>query len=230
MAKAISSDFDFDEIFRDKTWLHFSGTLPALSTESKGLTETALIKAKEHGLTVSCDLNYRKKLWSQKEAREVMPGLLKYVDVLIGNEEDATNVLGMSPEGVNVSDYDYPLNPYHDLAKAIHERFGMKYVAITFRKNFNADINKWSAGLFDGKEFIVSREYTMNVVDRVGGGDSFSGALIYALQSNFRPVKAIEFAVAASCLKHSIPGDFNLVSKEEVFNLMSGDASGRIQR
>ena len=229
MAGAGPEDFDFDAIFADKDHLHFSGTLPALGVHSAALAEAALQAAKKHGLTVSCDLNYRRKLWTPEQAQAVMTRLMKYVDLLIGNEEDAALALGMAPENVDVT-RDYDLVPYRELCRRLAERFGFRKVAMTFRKNLSASVNKWSAGLYDGQTFTVSREYTMNVIDRVGGGDSFTGALLYAEQEGMAPREAIEFAVAASCLKHSIPGDFNLVGKQEVFHLMAGDGSGRVQR
>jgi len=230
MALACADDFDFDAIMSGKDWLHFSGTLPALGEHSAALTEAALKAAKKHGLTVSCDLNYRKKMWSPERAQAVMTHLMQYVDVLIGNEEDAALALGMKPEGIDVTRQDYELAPYRQLSKCIFDLFKLQAVVMTFRKNLSASVNKWSAGIFDGREFTLSREYTMNVVDRVGGGDSFSGGLIYAMQEKMPSAQAIEFAVCASCLKHSIPGDFNLVSREEVLKLMAGDGSGRVQR
>lgn len=230
MANATAEDFDFEKIFSGKDWLHFSGTLPALGNKSTALTESALRTAKNMGLTISCDLNYRKKLWSSERAQDVMNSLMPYVDVLIGNEEDSATALGLAPQGVDVTQSEYSYEPYRELTERIYTKFEMKYVAMTFRKNLSASVNKWSAGLYDGNEFHISREYTMQVVDRVGGGDSFSGGLIYALLSKMSPQKAIEFAVCASCLKHSIPGDFNLVSYDEVMNLVNGEASGRVQR
>jgi 2-dehydro-3-deoxygluconokinase len=230
MALAEASDFDFDKICEGKDWLHFSGTMPALSSNSAQVTEVALAAAKRHGLIVSCDLNFRKRLWTAEKAQSTMRKLMRHVDILIGNEEDAANSLGMAPKGVDVTKADYSTEPYRELCASIRDLFDLKYVVMTFRKSLSASVNKWSAGIFDGTCFLRSREYTMNVVDRVGGGDSFSGALIFALQDGLQPDKAIEFAVAASCLKHSIPGDFNLSSKEEVFSLMGGDESGRVQR
>jgi 2-dehydro-3-deoxygluconokinase len=230
MSKLEAKDFDFDAIFKGRDWLHISGTLPALGPHSAELAETALTAAKKHGLTTSCDLNYRKKLWSPSEAKAVMTKLLKHVDVLIGNEEDAANALGMEPEGVDVKKADYAIEPYAKLAKAICEQFELQTVVMTFRKSLSASVNKWSAGIYADGAFTHSKEYTMDVVDRVGGGDSFSGALIYDLMAGAKPRDAIEFAVAASCLKHSIPGDFNLVSVAEVMNLAGGNGSGRVQR
>ncbi len=230
MACAKPEDFNFEQIFSGKDWLHFSGTLPALSPDTAELTRLAVKTAHEKGLTVSCDLNYRKKLWSQSEARAAMIPLMEYVDVLIGNEEDAATALGMSPENVDITNTDYAIAPYRKLTEKLYERFHFKYVAMTFRKNISASVNKWSAGLYDGKEFNLSKEYTMQVIDRVGGGDSFSGGLIYALQDKMSSADAIEFAVCASCLKHSIPGDFNHVSRDEVLTLMNRDGSGRVQR
>jgi 2-dehydro-3-deoxygluconokinase len=182
------------------------------------------------GVTVSCDLNYRKKLWSPDKAQRVMTGLMAYVDVLICNEEDAEMVFGIQAEGVDVRSGRLEAEKYQEVARQLHQRFGCKYVAITLRESLSATINNWSGVLYDGVQLYRSRSYSMYVIDRVGGGDSFGGGLIYGLLTGMPLQDVVEFAAAASCLKHSIPGDFNLASLEEVKALMQGDASGRVQR
>ncbi|MDD5728133.1 MAG: sugar kinase [Victivallales bacterium] len=218
------------EIFAGKDWFHFSGTAPALGDNVAEITREACIAAKECKVTVSCDLNYRKKLWSSEKARQVMTGLMDYVDVLIANEEDAHMVFGIKAREVDVTSGNLQLEPYKDVAGQLHNRFGVQYVAITLRESLSASDNNWSGLLYDGKEYHHSTKYRIHIVDRVGGGDSFSGGLIYGLLSGMTGQETIEFAAAASCLKHSVQGDFNLVSLDEVMALMKGDASGRIQR
>jgi 2-dehydro-3-deoxygluconokinase len=214
---------DWDAAFAGKQWFHWSGTAPALSDGTAEATREACEAARRHGLTVSCDLNYRRKLWSPEKARETMTSLMQYVDVLIGNEEDSALVLGVSAGSLDAE-------RHKAAASELHGRFGFKYVATTLRESSSASENGWSCLLSDGERCYLSRKYRMWIVDRVGGGDSFSGGLIYALMSGMNGQEAVEFAAAASCLKHSIHGDFNLVSKEEVLELMGGGGSGRIQR
>lgn len=223
-------DLNWDEILKGKHWFHFCGTAPALADNMPAIVEEACAAAKKHGLTVSCDLNYRKKLWSKEKAREVMTGLMQYVDVLIGNEEDADNVFGIKAQGVDVTAGKMDEKRYADVAKQLYDKFALKYVAITLRESISASENNWSGMLYDGHDSFFSRKYNIIIVDRVGGGDSFSGGLIYGFLTGMSARETIEFAAAASCLKHSIHGDFNLVSLEEVKTLMQGDASGRIQR
>lgn len=230
IAEATSEDFDFDEIFKDADWFHFSGITPALSKSSAKLTKEALIAAKKHGVTVSVDLNYRKKLWTPEEAKEVMTDLMQYVDVCIGNEEDAEKVLGFKPGETDVTTGDLELEGYYDIFRQMQEQFNFKYTVTTLRESHSASDNGWSALIYDGKEFYHSKKYDVRIVDRVGGGDSFAGGLIFALSTGRDFKDALEFAVAASALKHTIPGDFNLVSVEEVETLANGDASGRVQR
>lgn len=226
-----AGDYDWAAICDGKDWFHFSGTLPALGEKPRARLMEALKAAKAAGLTVSCDLNYRAKLWSPEEARRVMPALMERVDVLIGNEDDAEKVFGMRAERSDSSKGILPGDAYADLARRLMARFGFKFVATTLRESHSASANGWSGILCDGHEIYPSRKYLIDpVVDRVGGGDSFSGGLIYSILSGLAPAECIEFAVAASCLKHSIPGDFNLSSVEEVRALMAGEASGRIQR
>ncbi|MFN0165536.1 MAG: PfkB family carbohydrate kinase [Bryobacteraceae bacterium] len=221
---------NWDEVFAGKQWFHWSGTAPALSERMAATTREACQAAKRHGLTVSCDLNYRRKLWPPDKAREVMTGLMQYVDVLVGNEEDSAIVLGVAAKGVDVARGALDADRYKEVAAELHRRFGFKYVATTLRESLSASENGWSCLLSDGKECYLSRKYQIWIVDRVGGGDSFSGGLIYGLLTGMGGQETVEFAAAASCLKHSIHGDFNHVSKEEVLALVGGSGSGRIQR
>ncbi len=230
IAEATAKDFDFDEIFKDAKWFHFSGITPALSKEAAKLTKEALIAAKKHNVTVSVDLNYRKKLWTPEEAQEVMCDLMQYVDVCIGNEEDAEKVLGFKPGDTDVHSGNLELDGYKKIFKEMKETFDFKYVVTSLRKSHSASDNGWSALIYDGEEFYHSKEYEVRIVDRVGGGDSFAGGLIYSLVTGKSAKDAIEFAVAASALKHTIPGDFNHVTVAEVETLVGGDGSGRVQR
>ncbi|MGL4402339.1 MAG: PfkB family carbohydrate kinase [Fusobacteriaceae bacterium] len=230
ISTARAEHFDFDAIFKDAEWFHFTGITPALSEEAAILTEEALKSAKKHGVTVSVDLNYRKKLWTPARAKEVMTGLMKYVDVCIGNEEDAELVLGFKPGNTDVTSGDLELDGYKDIFKQMKDAFGFKYVVTTLRESHSASDNGWSALIYNGKDFYHSKKYDVRIVDRVGGGDSFAGGLICGLLDGKPQEAALEFAVAASALKHTIPGDANLVTREEVETLAGGDASGRVQR
>ena len=230
IAEAEVSDFDFDEIFKDADWFHFSGITPALSDKAVILTEAALIAAKKHGVTVSVDLNYRKNLWTPARAKEVMTHLMQYVDVCIGNEEDAEKVLGFKPGETDVTSGELELAGYKNIFEQMKEKFGFKYVISSLRESYSASDNGWSACAYDGNEFYHSRKYDVRIVDRVGGGDSFASGVIYGLLEGKDFKDALEFGVAASALKHTIHGDFNLVSIAEVENLLKGDASGRVQR
>lgn len=230
IAEADVSDFDFDEIFKDADWFHFTGITPALSPKAAKLTEEALKAAKKHGVTVSVDLNYRKNLWTPEEAQKVMTNLMQYVDVCIGNEEDAELTLGFKPGNTDVTSGKLELEGYKDIFKQMKDKFGFKYVASSLRESYSASDNGWSACIYDGNEFYHSRKYDIRIVDRVGGGDSFASGLIYGLLSGKNFKDALEFAVAASALKHTIHGDFNMVTIEEVERLLKGDASGRVQR
>lgn len=187
-------------------------------------------KAKEHGVKISCDLNYRNKLWSKAKAKEVMSELAKYIDVCIANEEDANDVFGIHAANTDVTKGEVNHEGYKEVAKELMDTFGFEKVAITLRESISANRNLWSAMLYDGDDFYFSKKYDLNIVDRVGGGDSFGGGLIHALLEEKDPQSAIEFAVAASALKHSIEGDYNLVSVDEVEKLAGGDGSGRVQR
>lgn len=230
VSKLGAADFDWDDILEGAEWFHFTGITPALSDSMAEATLVACQTAKKKGIPVSCDLNYRKKLWSKEKAGQIMGGLMPYVDVLIANEEDAADVFGIHAAATDITKGEINLDGYRSVAEQLMERFGVKKVAITLRESVSASCNHWSALLYDGKELYVSKKYTMQIVDRVGGGDSFCGGLIYGLTEGYDCQKALEFAVAASCLKHSIEGDFNAVSVAEVAALAGGDGSGRVQR
>lgn len=230
IAKADKGDFDWDTIFDGVEWFHFTGITPALGDEVAAICLEACQKAKEKNITVSCDLNYRKKLWSREKAGQVMGEICKYVDVCIANEEDAADVFGIHAANTDVTAGEVNREGYKDVAKQLTERFGFKLTAITLRESISANDNNWSGMLYDGQEYYFSKKYAVRIVDRVGGGDSFGGGLICAALEGKKPREIIEFAVAASCLKHSIEGDFNMVSKDEVLKLAGGDASGRVQR
>ncbi len=228
--EAAPSDFDWDAIFEGVDWFHFTGITPALGANLVEICEQACVAAKEKGVKISCDLNYRGKLWTRAEAREAMTKLCKYVDVCISNEEDAKDVFGIEAENTDI--YGGKLNKegYKSVAKQLADKFGFEKVAITLRSSISASDNDWAAMLYDGENYCFSKEYHLHIVDRVGGGDSFGAGLIYALLSGKGTQDAIEFAVAASALKHSIEGDFNRVSVAEVEKLAGGDGSGRVQR
>ena len=231
IAEAEPSDFDFDAIFERKDWFHFTGITPAISEKGEKLTRLACEAAKRNGLTISCDLNFRKKLWSSEKAISVMTSLMPYVDVLIGNEEDCEKCLGFKAEKTDVTKGELNLGGYQDVFTKLKEKFGFRYMATSLRESYSASDNGWSALIYDGKDFYHSRQYDIRLVDRVGGGDSFSAGLIHGLIAySGDEKKALEFAVAASALKQTIPGDANHVSREEVETLMNGDASGRVQR
>lgn len=230
IATAAKEDFDWDKIFDGVEWFHFTGITPALSDNVAEICMDACKKAKEKGITVSCDLNYRNKLWSKEKAGEVMGELCKYVDVCIANEEDASDVFGIKAANTDVTKGEVNHEGYKDVAKQLADRFGFKKVAITLRTSLSANDNLWAAMLYEGGAYYFSKQYKMHIVDRVGGGDSFGGGLIYASMQGYEPQQTIEFAVAASCLKHSIEGDFNQVSVDEVTKLAGGDGSGRVQR
>ncbi|MDD4000310.1 MAG: sugar kinase [Bacilli bacterium] len=230
IAEAAVNDFDFEAIFKDADWFHFTGITPAISKASAKVLESALKVAKKYQVPVSCDLNYRKKLWTEAEAQAVMTELMKYVDVCIGNEEDAEKCLGFKPKETNVSAGKLSLEGYKTIFKEMMEKFNFRYVATSLRESYSANDNGWSALIYDGKEFYQSKKYEIRIVDRVGGGDSFASGLIHGLLTRANFKEALEFAVGASALKHTIFGDFNLVNPNEVENLIKGDASGRVQR
>lgn len=230
IAKAKNSEFKWKKIFKGADWFHFTGITPALSKNTAALTLKAVKIAKELGLTVSCDLNFRKKLWSNAQAQKTMSELCKYVDYCIANEEDAKDVFGITAENTDVTQGKLNKQGYVSVAKQLTEKFGFKGVAITLRESISANDNNWSAMLYTNNEAYFSKNYALRIVDRVGGGDSFGGGLIFALENGYEPQRAIDFAVAASALKHTVEGDYNMVSLAEVENLAGGDASGRVQR
>jgi 2-dehydro-3-deoxygluconokinase len=230
IAAASAGDFDWNGIFEGASWFHFTGISPALGDNVAALCLEALRTAKNRGLTVSCDLNYRKNLWSREKAGELMAGLMPYVDICIANEEDAADVFGIKAKNSEVTAGQINREGYKEVAKTLADRFGFKQTAITLRESLSANDNNWAAMLYDGREYYFSKKYAVRIVDRVGGGDSFAAGLIYGSVTGLSPRETLEFAVAASCLKHSIEGDFNLVSVDEVKKLAGGDASGRVQR
>lgn len=223
-------DFDWDAIFEGADWFHWTGITPALGGNLPEICLEACKAAKAKGVKISCDLNYRKKLWSTEKAREVMSELVKYVDVCIANEEDAKDVFGIEAEGTDIDAGKLNHEGYISVAKQICEKFGCEKVAITLRSSISANDNDWAAMLYTDGEAYFSPSYRIHIVDRVGGGDSFGGGLIYSLLTEKSPQDAINFAVASSCLKHSIEQDFNLVSIAEVEALAAGNATGRVQR
>jgi 2-dehydro-3-deoxygluconokinase len=232
IAECKPGDFDWNEIFEGVKWFHITGITPALSESAATLSLESVIAAKKLGVTVSCDFNYRGKLWNYgKTAPEVMTELVKYVDVGIANEEDCQKSLGISGD-VDVESGELDTAKYEALSKEVLQLFpDMSVIAITLRESHSADRNGWSACLRDKSGFHLSRRYEItDIIDRVGGGDSFASGLIYGLNAHDNRLDALEFAVSASCLKHSVPGDFNRVSVAEVEHLMAGDASGRVQR
>lgn len=230
ISAAAPADFDWNKIFDGASWFHWTGITPALSDSCAALCLDACKAAKAKKITISCDLNYRKNLWTREKAGEVMSRLMEYVDVCIANEEDAADVFGIHAKGTDISSGKLSHDGYKNVASQLKERFNFSHVAITLRESISANDNNWAAMLYDGKEYYFSKKYPMHIVDRVGGGDSFGGGLIYSLLNGSPAQDAIEFAVAASCLKHSIEGDYNLVSVDEVQKLAAGDASGRVQR
>lgn len=225
-----TGEFDWKTIFGQAKWFHFTGITPALGDRAAQVCLEACQAAREAGLTISCDLNYRKNLWSQEKANQIMAGLMPYVQVIIANEEDAEKVFGIKALASDVSSGTLEIEGYKSVARQLIARFGFEKVAITLRESYSASDNGWSGLLFDGTNFYKGPKYNIHIVDRVGGGDSFAAGLIYSLIKEAGCQQAVEFAVAASALKHTIEGDFNLASVEEVKALMAGDASGRVQR
>jgi len=223
-------DFDWKQIMHGASWFHITGITPALGPNLVQSCIEAAEEAHKAGATVSLDLNYRAKLWSREEANKAMTELCKYVDICIANEDDAADVFGIKAENTDTTKGELSTEGYKSVARQLMEKFAFKKVAITLRTSINANRNDWQALLYDGKDFFFSKKYEIWIVDRVGGGDSFTAGLIYSLLSGKSNQEAVEFAVAASCLKHTIEGDFNMVSVAEVEKLASGNASGRIQR
>lgn len=230
IAEARPADFDWDAVFEGADWFHFTGITPALGGELIEICRQACQAAKVRGVKISCDLNYRSKLWSRAEARAAMTDLCQYVDVCISNEEDAKDVFGIEAANTDIRGGKLDHAAYRSVAEQLMDRFGFEKVAITLRSSLSASDNDWAGMLFDGENCCFSKSYHLHIVDRVGGGDSFSAGLIYSLLTGKSSQEAIEFAVAASALKHSIEGDFNRVSVAEVEKLAQGDSSGRVQR
>ncbi|NLL08379.1 MAG: sugar kinase [Firmicutes bacterium] len=229
IAQASPGDFDWERVFAGADWFHITGITPALSEGTAEISLQAVQAAKEHGLKVSCDLNYRAKLWSRERAGEVMSRLMQYVDVCIANEEDAEMVFGIK-SGSDISSGSINVEGFRDVAQQLMDRFGLELVGSHLRISRSASDNGWLVVLYDGSKFVQSTEYDIHIVDRVGGGDAFAGALIYALLNKFTLQEAAEFGAAASCLKQTIPGDFNHVTLAEVEALARGDGSGRVKR
>ncbi len=232
ISEASPGDIDWDKVFEGASWFHITGITPAISQSAAELSLEAVRKAKEKGLTVSCDLNFRKKLWKYgKTAPDVMTDLVRYVDIALGNEEDCQKSLGIQIE-VDVESGKLDVDKYRELTGAVLKSFSnLKRLAITMRESFSADHNGWSAVLNNRKEFLVSRRYDIrDIIDRVGTGDTFAAGLIYGINTFGSDEEALDFAVAASCLKHSIPGDLPIIGREEVEKLAGGEASGRVQR
>lgn len=227
---ASREDFDWDKILTDTVWFHFTGITPALGDNVAEICLDAVKACRAKGIKVSCDLNFRKNLWTSEKAGKVMGELMQYVDVCIANEEDADKVFGIKPDHNDVDSGKLNREGYIDVAKKLAERFGCEKVAITLRESISANDNNWAAMLYDGEKAYFSKKYAVHIVDRVGGGDSFGAGLIYSLLSGYDMQDTIEFAVAASCLKHSIEYDFNRVSVDEVKALVKGGGSGRVQR
>src|SRR4026209_1450465 len=230
IAEVEISEFDWDKIFDGADWFHTTGITPALSDKAAALTEAALKAAKSKGITTSIDLNYRKKLWSKEKAREVMTKLCQHVHVCIGNEEDADTTLGFKAAHTDITKGELNLDGYKDVFKQMKEKFGFKFIASSLRESHSASDNGWSALVYDGKDFYHTKRYNVRIVDRVGSGDSFASGFIYGLVTGMSMPDAAEFGVAASALKHTIPGDLNHATLNEVKELMKGDASGRVQR
>ena len=223
--------FDWEEIFSEKDWFHFTGITPAISESAAATCEEAIEVASALGLTVSVDMNYRKNLWSPEKAQSTMKPLMKFIDVAIGNEEDAEKCLGISAEGVDVTSGEIDPDAYTTVIKRLVDEYGFKKVGITLRESISADDNNWSAMYFDGKKIHTGKKYPVRIVDRVGGGDSFSAGVIFGnLKSNWTSQDILDFAVACSALSHTFHGDFNLVDEKEVMSIVGGDTSGRVQR
>lgn len=230
IAEADPSEFSWSQIFEGADWFHFTGITPALSKSAAQITMEACKAAKEEGLMVSCDLNFRKKLWTSETAAAIMGEVMQYVDVCIANEEDAEKVFGIKATHTDINRGKLHHEGYIDVARQLTKRFGCKTIAITLRESISASDNNWAAMLYTENKAYFSKKYPLHIVDRVGGGDSFGAGLIYAMLMKKEPQDTIEFAVAASCLKHSIEGDYNRVSVKEVETLANGDGSGRVQR
>lgn len=224
-------DFDWDTIFEGKDWFHITAITPALGDNVAAMAIEACAAAKKKGLTVSCDLNFRSKLWTKEKAREVMTKIMDYTDVLFTNEEEATTVFGIEARGSDVYAGRIVERGYEDVAVQLKEKFDLKYVSITLRASTSATTNDWSGMLYDGEKFYTSAKYHIDfIVDRIGGGDAYSAGIVYGLLTGQDLQETVEFAAAAGCLKHSIYGDFNQCTFGEIMNLIKSGGSGRIQR
>ena len=230
IATAKREDFDWEKILDGASWFHFTGITPALGENVAEITLDALKMCRKLGVKVSCDLNFRKKLWTSEQAGKTMGELCQYVDLCIANEEDADKVFGIHPAQNDVEGGKLNREGYLDVARQLTERFGFGTVAITLRESISASDNNWAAMLYQNGEAFFSKKYAVHIVDRVGGGDSFAGGLLYGINEGLGAQETIEFAVAASCLKHSVEMDFNYVSGEEVRALANGNGSGRVSR
>lgn len=230
ISQAQPGDFDWAQILKGSAAFLFTGITAALGPGLPEICLEACRTARQLGVTVFCDLNYRKKLWSEERAREVMTQLMPYVDVVLGNEEDSETVLGIRAEHSDITGGSLSPEDYRDIADQICRLYGTKRVAFTLRTSISANDNDWAGMLYEGGKAFFSRSYPMHIVDRMGGGDSFGAGMIYATLEGMPPQRSIDFAVAASCLKHSIELDFNLSTLEEIEQLMAGDGSGRIRR
>ena len=230
ISTSTNEDYNWEEIFKDATWFHFTGITPALDPNMVSVVIEACKAAKKHGLTISCDLNYRKKLWTSSMAKQAMELIAPYIDVLIANEEDSDKVFGISSTETDVTSGEINHDGYIEVAKKLIATYNFKKVVITLRESITANENNWSGLIYENGEVHFSPVYNLNIVDRVGGGDSLAAGLIYGLISGYDNKKAIDFAVAASCLKHSIEGDYNRVTLNEVNRLIEGDGTGRVQR
>src|SRR5204862_364687 len=230
IAGAEPNDFDFDKIFNGADWFHTTGITPALSDKCAVLAESALKIAKAKGITTSIDLNYRKKLWTKEKAKEVMTKLCQYVDVCIGNEEDADTTLGFKAKDTDVTKGELNLEGFKDVFRQMKDKFGFKYIASSLRESHSASDNGWSALVYDGNDFYHTRQYEVRIVDRVGSGDSFASGFIFGLVTGMSMNDSAEFGVGASALKHTIPWDVNHATLSEVKDLVKGDGSGRVQR
>jgi len=230
IAEAEKGDFDWDVIFEDANWFHFTGITPAISDTAAAICLSACRKAADKGLKISCDLNYRKNLWSKDKAKEIMSGLMEYVNVCVANEEDAADIFSIYAKDTDALSGKLSREGFKEVAKTLADRFSLDHVGVTLRTSKTASDNLWAAMLYDKQGYYFSKEYPVHIVDRVGGGDAFSAALICALINRNDSQYAVDFAAAASCLKHSVEGDFNQVSQEEAEALMKGDGSGRVKR
>ena len=228
-----NTEIDWEKVLEGAAWFHFTGITPALGKNAQEYLFAACKKAKDKSVKISCDLNFRAKLWTEKEAQTVMIPMMEYVDVCIANEEDAEKSLGMKPHNTDIHKAELDESGYFELAKSLKFKFNFEAVAITLRESFSASRNGWSALLVDSKDCIEpyrSARYDIQIVDRVGGGDAFASGLIYGLLTKSNSKEALEFAVAASCLKQTLPGDFNHVSSDEVEKIIKSGGSGRVER